>query len=612
MNTPYRRDVDGMRAVAVLPVLLYHAGLPGLPGGFVGVDVFFVISGFVITRGLIDAINDGRFSTANFYVRRFRRILPALVTTVMVSTVGVMIVFSPESQQDFARSVLAAATFSSNIYFWRQSGYFDPRSGGRPLLHTWSLAAEEQFYIVIPLILWLGFRLLGRRVWLIFALGACLSLAFSAYLLERAPSAGFYLLPSRAWELLVGCLLILAPLPPLRNRGIRESCAVIGAGLIATAVLIFNVDTPFPGVAATVPAFGAALLIYAGGSGSSAVSRALSWRPVVGIGLISYSAYLIHWPLIVLFRGEQLRDLTATQGLVVVAVSLGLAVLSWRYIETPLRHSTGSDRPGRVFGAAAAALCALLAVGIGVGRHAAAEIVPSASADADDPWLVGRCFLTNESAAKWAGEQCILTHGGAGTAILWGDSFAAHYIPGLRAVAPLQRDIVEYTSAGCPPILSYESYNIPMCHDFNSNIFDIVARFHADTMVMSARWDLLRGRGLSGLKETVAKLIATGLRVYVLGETPTFAFDVVELDRREVGRRPDGSAWWFSTVRPSDNNSVREASIPATFIDPMPTLCNSGVCIYRDSSGLLYRDYGHFSEAGSLLAVKSYFPRLGR
>src|SRR5208282_3269736 len=364
----YRRDVDGLRAVAVLPVLLFHAGLPGFPAGFVGVDVFFVISGFVITGGLIGAINAGRFSITNFYVRRFRRILPALVVTVMATTVGVILVLSPEARQDFASSVMATATFASNIYFWRKSGYFDPQSGGRPLLHTWSLAVEEQFYIVIPLALWLGVRLFGRRVWWLFALGACLSLAFSTYLIERAPSADFYLLPSRAWELLVGCLLVLAPLPPLRSRAIREGCAVIGAGLIAWAVLVFNSDIPFPGVAAAVPAFGAALLIYAGGSGPSAVSRALSWGPVVGIGLISYSAYLIHWPLIVLTRAVQLRDLTATQGLIVVAVSLALALLSWRYVETPYRHPTGSDRLSRVFGAAAAALCCLLAVGIGVGR----------------------------------------------------------------------------------------------------------------------------------------------------------------------------------------------------------------------------------------------------
>lgn len=604
----YRRDVDGLRAAAVLPVLLFHAGLPGFPGGFVGVDVFFVISGFVITGGLMDAINAGRFSIIDFYVRRFRRILPALLATVIATTIGVMLVLSPEAWQDFSNSVLATATFASNIYFWCQSGYFDPQSGSRPLLHSWSLAVEEQFYIVIPLALWLGIRLFGRRVWWLFGLGACLSLAFSAYLIKRAPSADFYLLPSRAWELLVGCLLVLAPLPPLRSWPIREGCAVIGAGLIAWAVLLFHSDTPFPGVAATVPVFGAALLIYAGSSGPSSVSRALSWGPVVGIGLISYSAYLIHWPLIVLARAAQLRDLTATEGLDVVAVSLALAVLSWRYVEAPYRRPTGSDRPGRVLGAAAVALCCLLAMGTGVGKLAASQV--GSSPPGSNPWLAGRCFLQNEPAAKWAGKPCIRTQGGTERAILWGDSFAAHYIPGLQAAAPLSRNIVQYTSAGCPPILSYESFAIPACHDFNSHIFDVIARFHADTVVMSARWDLLRARGLSGLKDTVAKLTAAGLRVYVLGESPTFAFNVVELDRRGVGRRPDGTAWWFSTVRPSDNDRVREASTPATFVDPMTALCKGAMCLYRDPEGLLYSDYGHFSDVGSRLAVKSYFPLL--
>ena len=193
----YRRDVDGLRAVAVLSVLLFHAGLPGFPGGFVGVDVFFVISGFVITGGLIDAVDAGHFSIASFYIRRFRRILPALVAVLLATSVAVILLLSPQASEDFASSLLATAAFASNIYFWRKSGYFDALSGGRPLLHTWSLAVEEQFYIVIPLALWLGVRLFGRRVWWVFALGACLSLALSAFLIERAPSADFYLLPSR-------------------------------------------------------------------------------------------------------------------------------------------------------------------------------------------------------------------------------------------------------------------------------------------------------------------------------------------------------------------------------------------------------------------------------
>lgn len=602
----YRRDVDGLRAVAVLPVMLFHAGLRSFPGGFVGVDVFFVISGFVITGGLLDAINADRFSIISFYVRRCRRILPALLSTVLVTTIGVILLLSPEAWQDFSSSVLATATFASNVYFWRKSGYFDPQSDGRPLLHTWSLAVEEQFYIVIPVALWLGVWLLRRRVWWLFALGASLSLAFSTYLIERAPSADFYLLPGRAWELLVGCLLVLAPLPPLRIRAIREIVAVTGAGLIAWAVLAFNADTPFPGVAATVPAFGAALLIYAGGTGSSSVSRALSWTPIVGIGLISYSAYLIHWPLIVLARAVQLRDLTASQGVVVVAVSLALAVLSWRYVEAPYRHPIGSDRPGRVLGAAAVALCGLLAVGTGIGKVAASQVGPSLPDS--DPWLVGRCFLENEPYAEWAGKPCIRTQGSTANAVLWGDSFAAHYIPGLQAAAPLSRDIVQYTSAGCPPIFSYESIAIPACHDFNSHIFDVIARFHADTVIMSARWDLLGARGLSGLKDTVDRLKAAGLRVYVFGESPTFAFNVTELDRRGVGRRPDGTAWWFSTIQPSYDDRVREAAGSATFIDPMAALCSGGMCMYRDSNGLMYSDYGHFSVVGSRFAVESYFP----
>jgi peptidoglycan/LPS O-acetylase OafA/YrhL len=613
----YRPDVDGLRAIAVLSVLLFHSGIAALSGGYVGVDVFFVISGFVIATKLVEEIEEGKFSIANFYVRRIRRILPAMVVTMLVSCVAALVFFLPDALYDFSRSVIATAIFVSNLFFWKNSGYFESSALDRPLLHTWSLAIEEQFYIVIPIALFLVMAYARRWTFALFALATACSLALSVFLTDKAPTANFFVLPTRAWELLLGVLVALAPWTPISHRILRELIALAALALVGVAVLTYTSATPFPGLAAFVPTFATAVLIYLGKEGRTTfVASALGLRPVVAIGLISYSLYLVHWPIIVFARYALLRDLQGWEIAAAVVTAFVLAYLSYRFVETPFRRPRRPVSRKRLFAGTAAVLgglCAIGLVGVWTGGvrllHPAFAHPMEAEGQGPDLWLTQRCFLENQDPSAWAGDVCIRTKGASGNALLWGDSFAAQYIPGLLANQDkLTRNIVEYTFAGCPPVLSYRSYARPGCQDFNARIFDMAARYHVDTVVLSARWDELRERGLQGLSDTIDQLQAKGLTVYVIGQSPMFAFDVKVLDYRGAGKDDVGDSAWYLSFNHAQSDAVRAASAHAHFIDPLPAFCHGDLCRYETSEGFLFADYGHFSELGSDLAVKSYFP----
>jgi hypothetical protein len=366
-----------------------------------------------------------------------------------------------------------------------------------------------------------------------------------------------------------------------------------------------------------VPTFGTAALIYLGKDGEpSWIAKALSIRPVVAIGLISYSLYLVHWPIIVFARYALLRDLAGWEIGAVVVASFVLAYLSYRYVETPFRRPRRPVNRWRLFAGTAVVLATLCALGVaGTWTRGMSFLHPAFAQPAvaeeigPDLWMTQRCFLENQDASAWAGDPCVRTQGASGNALLWGDSFAAQYISGLIANQDkLSRNIVEYTFAGCPPILSYRSYARPGCEEFNARIFDVAARYHVDTVVLSARWDEMRERGFQGLSDTIAQLRAKGLTVYVIGQSPMFAFDVKVLDYRGAGKSAPGHAAWYLSFGRAQSDAVRAASTEAHFVDPLPALCQRNTCRYETPAGLLFADYGHFTELGSDLAVKSYFP----
>jgi peptidoglycan/LPS O-acetylase OafA/YrhL len=360
----YRSDIDGLRALAVAPIVLFHAHVPGFDGGYVGVDIFFVISGFLITTILAEELAQGRFSFAGFYARRIRRLLPALIAMLAVVSILAPFVLLPDDLAAYARSVVAKVLLSSNILFWSESGYFDVASELKPLLHIWSLSIEEQFYLVFPLLLF-GLHRWGRRPAVAVIVLLALSLAASIYFVRVDPSATFYLLPTRAWEFLIGSVLALGLVRLPSAPFARDLVAAGGVALILTAIFTFDQSTTFPGAMALVPCLGTALIILAGGQGrSTLVGRALGFGGVVMLGRISYSVYLWHWPIAVgwvYLYGRPAGFLVPTA---LVAGSLIVGALSWRFVEVPFRGvSAGSRRSTFVAAGGAVALFALLGMG---------------------------------------------------------------------------------------------------------------------------------------------------------------------------------------------------------------------------------------------------------
>ncbi len=337
----YRSDIDGLRAIAVLAVLFYHADI-GISGGFVGVDIFFVISGYLITKIIISDLEKNKFSFLNFWERRVRRILPALLLVVITTIfIGFFVQFSKEYRSTCA-SVMWITAFSSNIYFWRNTGdYFDGSSLDVPLLHTWSLSLEEQFYIVLPILLWIIFRYLDRKILIRFFLTMiALSFLISIWGVKNYEIATFFLLPTRAWELAAGSLIVFAS--PLKNKNHIIILSWIGFLCVVLPILFYSKKTEFPGYNALPPVIGSLLIIWTGIIEAdikkvSIIHRFLSIKPLVWIGLISYSLYLWHWPLLSYSKYLSIWDDNIFNRALILLISFIIAVLSFRFIERPFR-----------------------------------------------------------------------------------------------------------------------------------------------------------------------------------------------------------------------------------------------------------------------------------
>jgi len=352
-SSRYRADIDGLRAVAVISVLFFHARILGCQGGFVGVDVFFVISGYLITSLIAEDIERGKFSLLSFYERRMRRIFPALFGTLFFCALAAAALLVPKDLRVFGESLTATTLFGSNLYFWHVStplGYFADTSKWQALLHTWSLSVEEQFYLLFPALLLLLARRAKERVngclWFLAAASFCLNVWVTRY----RPVAGFYFFIPRSWELLIGVLLATKAVPGLRSRTWREIAGLLGMMLIIVAVLSLTESTRFPGFEALLPCLGAGLIIYAGENGPSFVKTVLSLRPLVFVGIISYSLYLWHWPLFAFGRYFSGGDLTRIETAGVLVCSVATAFLSFAFIERPFRGANSVVSRGQIFG----------------------------------------------------------------------------------------------------------------------------------------------------------------------------------------------------------------------------------------------------------------------
>ncbi|MFS8111068.1 acyltransferase family protein [Rhizobium jaguaris] len=621
----YRPEIDGLRTMAVLPVVFFHSGLSGFSGGFIGVDIFFVISGFLITTLIEEELKNGRFSIVGFYERRARRILPALFFYLILTTFFAALLFLPSFFIDYSKSMVSVALFISNFYFWKFSGYFEDSALLRPLLHTWSLSVEEQFYIFMPLAMWLLHRWTGSLRLAVFAAVAAGSFALSVYATDVAPTANFFLLPTRCWELLIGALLAIWGRQSALPSPANNLLSIVGLSAILFAVFTYSAATPFPGLSAALPCIGAVILIYAGGAERSIVARLLSTKPFVFTGKISYSLYLAHWPIAVFLRYVTLREPGTFDAMFIIVSSYILASCSWWFVERPFRGKAIISSRGGVFASAAMGLFAAFTVAYGTiaangfpnrfpAYEAQTEMLhlkkqQTAAAGVNQTWRNDKCFFENGDAFKsWKPENCQLTKTSGDVALLWGDSYAAHYVPGIVANADqTSLQIYEYTYAGCPPVLAYYSYARPNCQQFNRNALNLIKTLNVKHVILSGRWVDLRLRGLDLLQDTISTLKGMGVDVTVIGQSPMFVTDVkvIGFEKATLG---ESSSSWPTIIEANFNEQLKAAAKGAAFIDPIINLCPSGICDYIMDSQFLYFDSGHFSDFGSAFVVKLYFP----
>jgi peptidoglycan/LPS O-acetylase OafA/YrhL len=612
----HRLDVDGLRGIAVASVILYHFNVGAFSGGFVGVDIFFVISGFVITASILADLRRDSFSILTFYFRRVRRIVPAFAALIIAVSIAAALILLPSDLADYSRSVISANFFVSNIYFWKSSGYFSAEAHTKPLLHTWSLAVEEQFYFFAPVLFLIIYRL-GKHRWPTLLLPLVLaSLALSIFAIWVAPTAGFFLLPTRAWELLLGAAVAFAE-PPAARRLVWETAAGCGLLLLAFSIFALKSTDPFPGWNALFPCAGTALIILSGvGQGANGLpcaNRLLSVGPIVWIGLISYSLYLIHWPIAAFVHYLLLKEPTLAEAASMTALSIFLAWISWQFVEQPFRRVTAKKRWVVLSaGVAVFAIGAVLGI-LGVLVRGLPQRFPDfveRRIPGVEDWGGEQCFNQNPAnPTPWSAEACTRIHGNNGRILVWGDSFAAQYMPGiLRDGQRIDSDVLQYTFAGCPPVLGYFSFARVGCSSFNKRVPDLVRSLHIDTVVMAARWTETPLRSINQLGETVARLRDAGAQVYVFGQSPEFDTDVQHVDYISGYYKRSGPAYWTISFDPKLNEHIARQSAQAHFVDPLHYLCHAGLCEYRNADEFYYADYGHFSAYGSLLAVQSYFP----
>lgn len=644
----HRRDIDGLRAIAVLGVLAYHFDL-GVGGGFGGVDVFFVISGFLIAGILIDEIEAGTFSVGRFYERRIRRILPALVACLVTTALAATWLLFPIDYLAFGKSLLAAITSTSNYYFAHQQGYFDVAAVRMPLLHTWSLSIEEQFYAVFPVLLyWLCRSNRAAAKYVILAI-ALVSLAVSIHLVKAHPPRAFFSTPGRVWELLVGALLALKIVPQANGRLFREVQAAAGAALILGCYFGFSNDTAFPGLAAVPLCLGAALIIHAGSleaAPQTAVARVLSSAPFVGVGLISYSVYLWHWPLFVLTR-YRFPELWEPDFSDRIALSLGLAALSivvgalsWRYVEQPFRRATTQTQTQsrsrmRIFVGAA----------VTVATIAAAAVFLTYSGNSIQRWPDDIVELMRKERGRYpvhctpqaasaglAGDACVVGSSGPVDTILWGDSHAAALSAVFAAYADAhaQRTIVA-TQGACPPLLDVTLYgrsrNVT-CRGINDKVLSRAKQPDIRRIVMTARWALYsegvptdqvdggivrvtpkgndNGAAFEALLETTVKRVSElGREIIIIGPVPEHVFDVrVAIAGHRVWGTPLPTDTSMDRFRQLERRVMpileRLARLPnVKVLYPHEYLCSHETCAYSRNGEPLYSDSNHLNVAGT-------------
>ena len=605
----HRTDIEGLRALAVIAVLLYHLGFETVSGGFVGVDIFFVISGFLIGGIVVREAGEGRFRWRDYALRRVRRIVPVMLVVLAVVSIAACLLLMPDELAGYAWSLGFSALFAGNVHFWMHRGAY-AESEHEVLLHMWTLGVEGQFYVLLPLIV-LGLMRFGRgALW--FGLVGLAAASAAASLLY--PSASFYMLPARLWEFLLGALVAITPLAVLDRRWVREALALIGLALIAYAALVFHADKPFPGWRAALPCLGAAAIIAAGSGGGSWVAGALSLAPVRFVGRISYSLYLWHWPVIVLLLlGLPAAELDWRLQALATVLSVALAALSWRFVEEPFRR--GGIPARRLLAACGSVTAALVGAALALALTAGwpqrlsergQAIAAGARYPLDDVLASGSCFISNRR-QSFDAAACLAPDDGRRRVLLLGDNHAAHLAPGLRANFPGSA-ISQVTAAGCRPVKGASAARYPFCGALVERAYrDYLKAYGADLLILAARWE---EEDIPALAETLATLHEDGQAVLLVGpaaEWSQFVPRLLTLGHERGQGTAIADALRIESRASLDTRLALLAAQTGTDYVSLQRLQCDPECRYFGADGApLVIDNDHFTHAASVLFTAAF------
>ena len=616
----YRAEIDGLRALAVLPVMFFHAGFEVFSGGFVGVDVFFVISGYLITALIISELEIGQFSILKFYERRARRILPALFLVMSLCIPFSYALLSPSDFRDFGQSLVAVSIFSSNLLFWLESDYFDIATEFKPLLHTWSLAVEEQFYLIFPLLLLALWRLNNKILMLVLlSLIFCISIIYSHWGAYNVPSFNFYSITSRAWELLIGVFLALflwnysSP----KSIALNQFLSILGLTAICFSITTFDAKTPFPSFYALIPTLGTALIILSSTHGTL-VNKLLTLKPVVGIGLISYSSYLWHQPIIAFANIYFLETPTAGMFLALIVLALLLAFVSWRFFERPFRNPVRTSRRC-IFYFSTIGLLFFSLIGLSINFNNGYEERFSKdqltilnfenSRERDTLYRNRVCFLRKDQDFTHFQDECF-----NGDSYIWGDSHSAALSHGLLQ----ERELSQLTASACPPILDFNVTIRRYCKDINSFTFEKIKQDKPKFVFLHANWisDSYENFELQ-LENTLLSLLLLEQQTtfIIIGGIPQWQpslprvmFKSINSLESNIMFLPNNS---IQSITEKDNQIQKIISNldspKLQFISLIDSLCINNKCLIRGSDQSfepLVSDSSHLTKSGSQKLAK--------
>ena len=621
----YRAEIDGLRALAVLPVILFHAGFELFSGGFVGVDIFFVISGYLITTIIISEMAEGNFSMVNFYERRARRILPALFFVMLMCLPFALIWLPPFDLKDFGQSLVVVSIFSSNILFWIESGYFDTAAEIKPLLHTWSLAVEEQFYIGFPLLLMMTWRIGIKWLLILLSILFVVSLGFAHWGASNLPAFTFYMILGRFWELLVGVFIAFYfhNNTHLRSQSLNQIFSLLGFGLIVYSVIIFDQKTPFPSLYTLVPTIGTGLILLSAVP-NTIVHRLLSFPLMVQVGLISYSLYLWHQPMLAFARNRILGEVSDFLIIGLLFVSLIMAYISWRWVEKPFRDKKKISRK-KIFSFSLIGILMFVFIGsfihLNGGFYERLEKLNNLDIEtiSNSPYRE-KCHTRIEPCEYF------------GDSIEWasfGDSHLVEITYAMsQALSSNNIGIQHNTYSGCKPTFNDDDW----CAEWTSNTLERLVRDkNIRNVIISHRltWylygDVLgkypslpnmsteeeKEKIWEDLLKILQKLIDADKNVYLILQVPELPFYIQKIafwskpNHKVIGVSRD---WWKDRYEFVYTNLD---SLPDSVkvIDPIDIFCDAKLCYGSDINGYLYFDDNHVSLYGAKKIVSKIFAK---